>query len=78
MKGYGSLRESDEWKRSFIRWAETLRMLEHGYGRSFFPDELDRVPIPNNQCEFSELVAREQVKLNILRDAGAASIDWDL
>ncbi|UCG54862.1 MAG: class I SAM-dependent methyltransferase [Dehalococcoidia bacterium] len=60
----------------FWRWAETLGMINHVYGKSFFPDRIQEQMGKISAPQLSKLITKEQIKLNMLARLIKTFVDW--
>jgi hypothetical protein len=61
----------------FRKWAEMSSILEHACGQPSFPDDVCRIPMPANVGEFSQLIAKEQLRITILALILKTIVDWE-
>jgi len=62
----------------FRRWTEILSMFEYGVGQSVFPDSIQAISPLQSLEEFSQMIAREQVRLHILSQIARTIVEWKL
>ena len=63
-------------KNETLQWLEMFFMLNHAYGESDFPKKLTNILPPANETEMSKLIAKEHVKLQILKNILQTIISW--
>ena len=62
--------------KEFLKWEEMLFMFEHAFGVSRFPDEVPNPSAGLDIAQLSRMVAREQVRLNILASLLKICVGW--
>lgn len=63
-------------KNETMRWFEMFSMLNHAYGESDFPNELKHILPPSNETEMSRMIAKEHIKMQILKNILKTVIPW--
>ncbi len=61
----------------FRRWVEMLSVLEHSSGTSLYPRECDKLSTPQKQSDLSQIIAREQLRISILRGILKTIVRWE-
>jgi len=72
----GLLLEISNNKCETIYWIEMYQMLEHAYVQSFFPDHIECIPVPSDETEMSNLIAKEYIKVQILKNILKTVVLW--
>lgn len=70
------LHQNSAGRGELLKWGEALDMLEHGYGKSVFPENIEAHVQNLDAAQLSQLIAREQVKLNMLARIVKTFVDW--
>ncbi|MEW6403330.1 MAG: class I SAM-dependent methyltransferase [Chloroflexota bacterium] len=77
-KDYGFFEKRSDSPHEFRRWAETLSMLEHGFGLLPFEDRAKTIPATTDVKQLSRFIAAEQTRLTILACILRGLVPWTL
>jgi hypothetical protein len=58
------------------RWVEMYFMLEHAYGETYFPYKLKNISPPTDDNGMSIMIAKEHIKLQILKNILQTIVSW--
>ncbi len=77
-KNYELLLKYSNDKNVSLRWIEVYSMLNHAYGESEFPENVETFSPPLNEIDMSRLIVREQIRLIILSKILASVVEWSI
>ena len=52
------------------------RLLEHAYGKTFFPNNVESMHVPSNETKMSKLIAKEFIKIQLLKNILKTIVTW--